>query len=44
MGLVCRSRRDPGLLRVDRVLIGDAAVEFPALEFELAKRRLRELA
>jgi VWFA-related protein len=43
MGLVCRSRRDPGPLRVERVLIGEAAVEFPSLEFELAGERCAQI-
>jgi VWFA-related protein len=43
MGLVCRSRRHKGLLRVERALIGDTAVEFPLLEFELAGERCAQI-
>ena len=43
MGLVCRNRRDPGLLRVDRALIGETAVEFPLLEFELSGERCAQI-
>jgi VWFA-related protein len=43
MGLVCRSRRHQGVLRVERTLIGDTAVEFPSLEFELAAERCAQI-
>jgi hypothetical protein len=43
MGLVCRSRRHKGLLRVERALIGDAAVEFPLLQFELEHERCAQI-
>lgn len=43
MGLVCRNRRHKGLLRVERALIGDTAVEFPLLEFELVNERCAQI-
>jgi VWFA-related protein len=43
MGLVCRSRRHKGPLQVERVLIGDTAVEFPLLQFELAHERCAQI-
>jgi VWFA-related protein len=43
MGLVCRNRRHKGLLQVERVLIGDTAVEFPLLQFELANERCAQV-
>jgi hypothetical protein len=43
MGLVCRNRRHKGVLRVERALIGDTAVEFPLLQFELASERCAQI-
>jgi hypothetical protein len=43
MGLVCRSRKHEGLLRVERILTGDAAVEFPLLQFELGGERCAQV-
>jgi VWFA-related protein len=43
MGLVCRNRRHKGVLRVERALIGDTAVEFPLLQFELAGERCAQI-
>jgi hypothetical protein len=43
MGLVCRSRRNKGQLRVERTLVGHSAVEFPSLEFELDSERCAQV-
>lgn len=43
MGLVCRNRRHKDVLRVERALIGDTAVEFPPLQFELAGERCAQI-
>jgi len=43
VGLVCRAQRQKGRLSVDRVLVGDSAVEFPPLVFELGQDRCAQL-
>jgi VWFA-related protein len=43
MSLICRNRRSKGTLHVARALIGDAALEFPALQFELDDDRCAQV-
>jgi VWFA-related protein len=43
MGLVCRDRRRRGPLRIERSLVGDAAVDFPQLQFELDRERCAQV-
>jgi len=43
MGLVCRGRRQRGKLQVVRSLVGNTTVEFPDLEFDLAKDRCAQV-
>jgi len=43
LGLVCRNRRDQGLLRVERTLIGETAIEFPLIQFEFAGDRCAQV-
>jgi len=43
MGLVCRGKKQQGLFIVERTLVGQSRVVFPALEFDLQNDRCAQI-
>lgn len=43
LGLVCRDRRQQGKIQVVRRLVGNTAIDFPDLEFDLAQERCAQV-